>query len=282
MRYLTLLFSLSTVWGASFLFLRIVSSVLGPFVVSFSRLILAVTFLYLYSYYFKPTSFKNAAWKKFFIIGFFNAFLPFSLFAYAEMTLSAALGSILNALTAIFTAFLAIFYLNDKYRASQYVGFAMGILGVVVIVGWHPDPLNHQTILAIIACLVAALSYGIGGVYVSKHLTGTAPMTLAIGQQFAATIIALPFAVLTLPQQFPSWHIVFALVGLGIISTGIAYLIYFHLIQLVGASKTLVSSYLIPFFGILWGFLFLHEPIHLSLLTGLVIILLGVYLINRR
>ncbi len=277
-----LLILLAAIWGASFLFMRITAPILGPFVVTASRLLLAAIFLITYNACSKQVPFKQLPWRKITILAFFNAALPFTLFAFAEMHITASLGAILNAMTPIFTAVLASIYLRERYRSMQMLGSLLGFCGVIVVVGWHPLPLNLTNTLAILACLGASIAYAIGAIYASNQVKTNAPLAVAIGQQCAGFMILLPFAACDLPTQLPSLSIASALLCLGILSTGVAYLIYFKLMHEIGPSKTITLTYILPFFGGLWGFLFLGEEIHASLIVGLVIILLGIFLINGK
>lgn len=282
LRQFLLLTILAALWGGSFLFMRLSSPSLGPFVVTAARLYFASIFMVLIIKTTTEIKLRSLPWKKLCFVGLFNSAIPFTLFAYGEVHLSASLGSILNGTTPIFTALLATLYFHEKYRLMQSIGFVLGITGVIIIVGWHPVPLNFGNVSAIIACIVASFCYGIGGLFAATKIRGYPPLALAFGQLSTAAIMLTPFMLYTLPHQIPSTKIIISLFNLGIFCTGFAFLIYYYLIREMGASKTLTVSYIAPIFGMLWGFLFLGEQIHLTYVIGLVTILSGIFLISRR
>ncbi len=272
---------LAALWGGSFLFMRISAPVLGPFVVTSTRVWLAAIVLLIIAVISKQRLKPTIPWYKFLFAGAINSAIPFSCIAFAEMHINASLASILNATTPLFAALLSVLAYKESYRPRQYIGFAIGLMGVILLVGWSPLENSLAEYIAIAATLIAAFSYAVGGLYVYRHFSGENPLLLAIGQMLGAGLVLLPFTIGQLPTAMPDLHVLLALGCLGIFSTALAYVLYFYLIKVLGASKALTVTYLTPFFGILWAYLFLIEPITLAMVAGLIIILLGIFLVSR-
>ncbi|WP_042202493.1 DMT family transporter [Paenibacillus camerounensis] len=278
----TVLLLLAFAWGASFLFMRIASPELGPVFTTELRVALAAAALLLYAKITRKQLALLRHWKPFLLLGALNAALPFTLICMAELELNASLAAILNATTPMFAALAAWGIKHERPGLSKSIGLIIGLAGVAVLVGWSPVPLTGTTLLSVLYSLGAALAYGFGGLYAARAGRGLAPLTLAAGQQLGAAVVLLPLAVIFAPKQLPSAAAVYSVLGLSLICTAVAYLLYFYLIQSVGAVKTVSVTFLVPVFGLMWGALFLNEPIYVNTLAGLVIILLGVLLINRR
>lgn len=281
---LLLLFLLGMIWGASFLFIRASVSTIGPFPLMFSRVFVAGILLVLYaglSRQLRRDTF-SANWRKLLVVGFLNSALPFSLIGFSQLHITASLGSILNATTALFAALFAILLLGDRLTLVKGAGLVIGITGVVVLVGWSPIPLSPAVALGIAGSLGAAISYALSGVYISKRCQDVPSMTLAIGQQAGSALLLLPLAAVNVGQiSRPSPGVIGAVIGLGLICTALAYVIYFHLIEEEGPIRALMVTYLVPAFGTLWGVLFLGETLTLSILAGFTAILLSVILVNQ-
>ncbi|MRN54128.1 DMT family transporter [Paenibacillus monticola] len=279
---LSTLLLLALIWGASFLFMRIASPEFGPVFTTELRVSLAAAALLIYARFTRRQLDIWRHWKKFLILGGLNAALPFTLICMAELNLSASLAAILNATTPMFTALAAWGTLQERPGWAKTVGLGVGLFGVVVLVGWSPVPMEGKILLSVLFSLGAALSYGFGGLYASRASQGLEPLTLAVGQQLGASVLLLPLAVIFTPRHMPSSAAVFSVIGLSLLCTSIAYLLYFRLIRNVGAVKTVSVTFLVPIFGILWGAIFLNEQIYLNTIIGLIIILLSVTLVNRK
>ena len=273
---------LAFAWGASFLFMRIASPEFGPVFTTELRVTLAAAALLLYAKITRKQLGIWQHWKQFLLLGALNAALPFTLICMAELELSASLAAILNATTPMFTALAAWGTLREKPGAAKSAGLIIGLLGVAVLVGWSPVPLEGKVLLSVFFSLGAALSYGFGGMYAARIGQGLAPLALAAGQQLGAAAVLLPLAAVFAPRHLPSAAAVYSVLGLALICTAVAYLLYFHLIQSVGAVKTVSVTFLVPVFGLMWGVIFLNEPVYANTIAGLVIILLSVMLVNRK
>lgn len=271
---------LGALWGGSFLFIRVAVPALGPFVLVELRAGLAVAALFLYALAVGSMPKIRGRWRSFLVLGFFNAALPFSLISAAEIHLTASLAAILNATTVMFSAIVAAVWMGDVLTARKAVGIALGIVGVSVLVGWDPLPLNGAVLLAVAAMLLASLSYALGATYAKRSFAAIPPLGMAIGQLGGATALLLPLAVVSLPERAPSTGVTLSMLGLAFLSTAVAYLIYFRLIENVGPTSTLTVTLLVPVFGLLFGVLLLEEPFGLGTLAGLGIILTSVVLIT--
>ncbi len=271
---------LGAFWGGSFLFIRVAVPALGPFVLMDLRVLLAAAALILYAVVVSRVPKFQARRRKFLVLGGLNAAIPFSLIAAAEINLTASLAAILNSTTPLFAAVVAAAWMGEALTIRKAIGLLMGIVGVVVLVGWNPIPLNAVVVLSIGACLVASLCYALGGVYAKRTFSGAPPLTMAIGQLVGAGLLLLPLAVVSVPTESPSFAVASSVAALAMLSTALAYIIYFRLLASVGPTSTLTVTFLVPVFGLLFGVLFLGEPAGIGILVGLGIILSSVTLVT--
>jgi drug/metabolite transporter (DMT)-like permease len=274
------LIMLSALWGGSFLFIRVAVPSLGPFLLVELRVGLAAAALFLYALAAGSMPKIRGRWKSFLVLGFLNAAVPFSLISAAEIHLTASLAAILNSTTVMFTAIVAAVWVGDPLTARKAIGIVLGIVGVSVLVGWDPLPLNGAVLFAVAAMLLASLSYALGATYAKRSCSGIPPLGMAIGQLSGAVVLLLPMAVVSVPERAPSTVVTFSMLGLAFLSTALAYLIYFRLIENVGPTSTLTVTLLVPVFGLLFGVLLLEEPFGPGTLAGLGIILTSVVLIT--
>lgn len=271
---------LGALWGGSFLFIRVAVPALGPTLLMDIRVFFAAVALILYAVVLGRLGGLRTRWRQFLVLGGVNAALPFTLIAAAEINLTASLASILNSTTPLFTAVVAALWIGESLTARKMVGLMLGVAGVAVLVGWNSQPMSGVMVLSVCASLGAALAYGLGGVYAKRAFSGVPSLTMAVGQQAAAAAILLPLAAATLPGEPPSLNVVFSVFALALLSTALAYLLYFRLITNVGPTKTLSVTFLVPVFGVLFGVLFLGEPFGPGTLVGMGIILAGVALVT--
>jgi drug/metabolite transporter (DMT)-like permease len=275
---------LGALWGGSFLFIRVAVPALGPFLLVELRAGLAAAALLLYVLAAgsmpKIRGRIRGRWRSFLVLGFLNAAVPFSLISAAEIHLTASLAAILNSTTVMFTAIVAAAWMGDALTARKAIGIVLGIVGVSVLVGWDPLPLNGIVLFAVAAMLLASLSYALGATYAKRSFSGIPPIGMALGQLGGAVVLLLPLAVVSVPERAPSTVVTFSMLGLAFLSTAVAYLIYFRLIENVGPTSTVTVTLLVPVFGLLFGVLLLEEPFGPATLAGLGIILTSVVLIT--
>jgi drug/metabolite transporter (DMT)-like permease len=271
---------LSALWGGSFLFIRVAVPALGPFLLVGLRVGLAAIALTLYALAIGRMPKIRTRWRSFLVLGFLNAAVPFSLISAAEIYLTASLAAILNSTTVMFTAIVAAVWMGDVLTARKAIGILLGIAGVTVLVGWDPLPLNGDVLLAVAAMLIASLSYALGATYAKQSFSGIPPLGMAIGQLCGAVVLLAPLAAVSVPAEAPSFVVALSILGLALLSTAVAYLIYFRLIENVGPTSTVTVTLLVPVFGLLFGILLLDEPFGIGTLAGLGTILLSVVLIT--
>jgi drug/metabolite transporter (DMT)-like permease len=280
-RDLRALVLLGALWGASYIFIRVAVPAFGPFVLMGVRVSLAATALALCAAFMVHEAPKlRPRWREFLILGAVNSAIPFSLIAAAEIELTASLAAILNSTTALFGAVVAAAWIGEALTSKKVLGLVLGFVGVVVLVGWDPLPLNGAVLLSVGAMLAASLSYAVGGTYIKRTFVDIPPLAMATGQQTGAALILLPLAGATLPQEAPPLPATLSALGLALLCTAVAYLLYFRLIENVGPTKTLTVTFLIPAFGLLFGVLFLGEPVGVGTFVGLGLILYGVALVT--
>ena len=271
---------LGALWGGSFLFIRVAVEALGPFVLMELRVGLAVLALTLYALAVGRLSKLRARWREFLIIGTVNTAIPFSLIAAAEINLTASLAAIRNSTTVLFTALVAAVWMGDPLTMRKVVGVILGIVGVAVLVGWDPIELSGVVLLSVGAMLAASLSYALGAVYIKRTFKGIPPLSMSLGQLTGGALVLLPLAAASLPGERPSAAVALSVLGLALLSTAVAYLLYFRLIENVGPTSTVTVTLLVPLFGLLFGVLLLDEPFGWGTLAGLAIILSSVTLVT--
>jgi drug/metabolite transporter (DMT)-like permease len=281
-RDLGALLLLGALWGASYMFIRVAVPALGPFALMGMRVALAASVLTLYAAVLARSMPKlRSRWKEFMIVGATNSAIPFTLIAAAEIELTASLAAILNSTTALFAAVVAAVWIGEALTIRKVFGLVMGLVGVAVLVGWDPIPLNSIVLLSVGAMLAASLAYAVGGVYVKRTFAGVPPLAMAIGQQTGAAFLLVPLAAVSLPEEAPPLPAALSALALTLLSTAVAYLLYFRLIENVGPTKTLTVTFLIPVFGLFFGVLLLGEPVGVGTLVGFGIILYSVALVTE-
>jgi drug/metabolite transporter (DMT)-like permease len=274
------LISLAAIWGSSFLFMRICANALGPAVLIEARVGLAALFLFVVALLLKRSKFPLLLHKKhFFISGLLTSALPFMLFAYAAQTLNASTLSILNSTAALWGASIGVVWTKTRLSRSATLGLVVGVIGVIVLVGWDAANLGQEAILPIIAATGAAASYGL-----ATNYTRSAPVVSAFdnahGSMWAASIIILPLLPFIPIRTAPTTEIFFSVVAIGVLCTGVAYLLYFNLIAKIGAASTLSVTFLIPVFGIFWGHMILDEAIGWNTLFGTILVFSGTIMVT--
>jgi len=272
---------LAAIWGGAFIFLRVVAPVLGPAWTTELRVLLGGLALlaWLRATGFDPGLRRNA--RAYLMIGGVNIALPFTLFAFASMHAPASLLSIVNSTAPIFGLAWSAAFGDERISLRKAAGMALGVAGVALIA--RPAGLDAGPHFgwAIAAVLAACCSYGVTGVLVKRCAGGATPRGMAAGNQLAAALLVLPLLPFLPPLAAPTPLVVGSLLGLALLASGVAFLLYFRLIADIGATRALTVTYLIPFFGVLWGWLFLGEALPASALAGGVLILAGTVLVTR-
>ncbi len=281
LRQLAAFVLLSALWGGSFIFIRVAVSDLGPIPLMFGRVSIAAVALGLVAVVLRRSLQLRRYWRGLLVLGSVNAAIPFSFIAAAELHLTASLASILNATVPMWAAVVSAVWLKDRLSGKQVVGLFLGLGGVAVLVGWSPLPLNLRTVLSVAAMFIAALFYALGTVYARKSMVSAPTFTLAMGQQASAALWLLVPTLWLSPTVTLTADALRAVLGLGLLSTALAYLLYFYLLARVGPTKTVSVTYLVPVFGVIWGATFLREPITAGMIAGLAIIAFSLVLVTE-
>jgi len=273
------LLALSAIWGASFLFMRIGAQTMTPALLIEARVALAALFLALVAAMLRRPLALRTHWRHYLILGGLNTAVPFLLIAFAARTLSASLLSILNATAPLWGALIGTVALRTGLSLKTGIGLLLGLAGVALLTGFDESMLRAGALPAVAAALGAAFSYAVASSY-AKSAAAVEPFANAHGSMWAATVLVLPLLAAQ-PGSVPrDGTVLFAVVALGIVCSGIAYLLYFRLIADIGAAPALTVGFLIPVFGVLWGFLFLDERIGWHTVAGTAVILVGTALVT--
>ncbi|MED5619433.1 DMT family transporter [Ideonella sp. BN130291] len=271
------LLALAAVWGASFLFMRLGAAEFGPVALAAVRVVGASLFLMPVLAMRGEWPALRRHWKSIFFVGLTNSAIPFLCFSYAALSITAGLSSIFNATTPLWGALIAWLWLKDKLTPWRVLGLVIGFAGVLGL-AWEKasfKPGAEAVGFAVLACLAAPLLYGFSASFTKKRLTGVPPMALAAGSQLSSAIALVLPGVWLWPAQAPSAGAWAAAVGLALLCTGVAYIMYFRLIANVGPANAISVTFLVPAFAVLWGALFLHEAITPAMVLGCSVILAG-------
>ncbi|MBY8274642.1 DMT family transporter [Vibrio fluvialis] len=274
------LLGLAAIWGGSFLFLRIAAHSFGPAYLIEARVGFAALSLLLIGLYLKKSLPFRQHWQHFMILGLFNSALPFLLFAYAAQTLNVSTLSILNSTAPIWGAVIGYVWHKTPLSPKAIAGLLIGVAGVSVIVGLDHSLIGTDAGLPIVAATMAAFCYGIATNY-TKNALAISSFDNSHGSMWAASLWVLPLLPFIPMRETPSGIEVFSVLALGIICTGLAYLLYFRLVKEIGPSPTLSVTFLIPVFGILWGYLVLGETIGLNTVLGTALVLAGTMMVTN-
>ena len=271
--------ALGALWGSSFLFMRFSAIEFGAMATAAGRVGIAAAFLLPIVLIKRLLPELQQHWKKIFFMGIFNSAIPFACFAFALLSITTGLSAILNATVPMFGALVAWIWLKDKPALSRVAGIAIGFTGIALL-AWDkatfkPDASGMAPGWAVLACLLACLCYGIAASFTKKYMAGINPMVTAAGSQIGATLgLALP-AIWLWPAKPPGTTAWLSLLVLGVACTGIAYILYFRLIEKAGPQRTLTVTFLIPVFAVFYGVLFLREAVTPWMLLCAAVIVCG-------
>lgn len=268
------LFTLAALWGGSFLFVRIAANPLGPAVLIETRVAFAALTLLVVSFFLKKSLKFISNIKHFLTLGLFNSALPFLLFAYSAQVLNVSTLAILNSTAPIWGAIIGAVWTRTWLTKEVVFGLVLGMIGVSVLVGWEAINIGDEAIIPMIAALMGAFSYGIAANY-AKNAPSVEPFNNAHGSMWASVILVLPLVPFIPVRETISSDIMLSVFALGAVCTGLAYLLYFRLINELGASSALSVTFLIPAFGILWGYLFLGETVGINAIIGTILVVTG-------
>lgn len=283
-----MLIALSVLWGGSFFFNGVAVKELPPFTIVVCRVTLAaITLLLVMRVMGLKMPMDRQTWTAFFAMGMLNNVVPFSLIVWGQVHVASGVASILNATTPLFTVVVAHWLTRDeKMTAPRLFGVIVGLIGVAMMIGEDAFRALGVNILAQFAILAAAISYAFAGVYGRRfRAMGVTPIATATGQITASSIVLIPVMAFveqpwTLPP--PSLEAMGALVGIAILSTALAYILYFRILAAAGATNLLLVTFLIPVSAILLGVLVLGEVLLLKHFIGMAFIGVGLAAIDGR
>ncbi|MGL6279217.1 MAG: DMT family transporter [Gaiella sp.] len=267
-----LLLLLSAIWGSSFMFIKLGVDDLAPSVVVLGRLVVGALVL-------APLLLGRGGLAPLrghlvplVVLGGLNNALPFWLLGFAETRIDSGLTAVIQAAVPIVTVLLAArLDPSQRVRGVRLLGIGLGFLGVALLVGVQ----EGGQVLAAVAVLATALCYAVSVLYAGRTVRHLPPLQLSVGQLTAGAVIVAPFALAQLPAEAPDASAAAAVVALGVLGTGIAYLLYFAIIASAGAARAILVTYLVPAFALLYGAVFLDEPVTRTALAGLALVLVG-------
>lgn len=266
---------LAALWGGSFLFMRYAVPDFGVVPLIWLRVTLASVCLLpllLLKRQFGALRRQAGALT---VMGLFNSGLPFLLIAWATLSITAGLASIMNAMTPVFTALIGALWLGDRLDGRRGLGLLLGLAGVALLAADKADFRPGGSGWAIVAMLLATVCYGFAANHTRRYLQGVPALVNATGTQLVSALVLLPPALWSWPERMPGLGPWLAALVLGVACSALAYLLFFRLIARVGASRAVTVTFLVPVFGTLWGALFLGEPVTASMLAGGAVVLLG-------
>ena len=256
---------LAAIWGASFMFMRVAALEFGAIATAAVRVSVASVFLLPLLHLRGLTPVLRQHWKRVFGVGLLNSGIPFACYSYALLYITTSLSSILNATVPLFGALVAWAWLKDRPGPVRMLGLAIGFAGVAMLAwgkaSFKPDASGVASGWAIVACLTATLCYGLAASATKKYLGGLPPLVTATGSQMGAALgLALP-AMWYWPTVTPSLQAWGAVAVLGVLCTGVAYILYFRLIETAGPAKALAVTFLVPVFAVGYGAVLLGETV---------------------
>ncbi len=283
-----MLIILSILWGGSFFFVGVAVRAFPPLTIVSLRVTLAsLTLVAVVHFLGLRLPMRRKIWIAFLGMSLLNNVIPFSLIVWGQTHITSGLASILNATTPLFTVIAAHVWTRDeKMNPMKVFGVTIGFIGVVIMIGWKTLTGPGASIYGQFAILGAAVSYSLAGIYGRRfRLLGVKPIVTATGQVMASSVILIPIAMLVeKPFMLPSpgLEVWLAILGLAVLSTALAYILYFRILATAGATNVLLVTLLIPVSAILLGTAFLGEQIELKHLIGMGLISLGLLSIDGR
>lgn len=282
------LLSLSAIWGASFLFIRLGAPVLGPLPTAFVRVLIGAVTLCACLLVLRVPLDMRGKWRPVIVLGVINSGIPFVMYSIAALWLPAGYSAVFNAMTPLMGVLIGALFFAERLTRAKALGVLLGVGGVAVLTRTGPVAFSPQVLAGALACLVATACYGLAGFLARRWITaqgGLDSRLVAAGSLIGASVFLLPFCAVSL------WHentlpaagagVWAAMLGLGILCTAFAYILYYRLIADLGPVRSLTVTFLIPPFGIVWGALFLHEALSWAHAVGGALIGLAVWLVLR-
>ncbi|MDX5475585.1 MAG: DMT family transporter [Bacillaceae bacterium] len=290
MKLYSALIGLSLIWGLSFVFVETIIITAGVWGTVFLRCIAGafILFPFLLLKIKKKEVRKELPWKALVIAGVFNAGLPWGLIALSQTQITSNTAAVLNALTPILTGLIGFMVFSILLNRQQWGGIFLGFVGILILMNFNVKELFSNNFIGIGTMILATTCYGFATHFTKRYLSKVnvvilSFVTLIVGATIAGIgmIISEPMAIVNV-MNANDWKLFISIFGLGCIGSGVAYLLYYYLINNGGAEFASTVTYLIPLTALFWGNVLLSEPVSKNLLLGLITIFLGVYLANRK
>ena len=274
---------LATLWSMQYLFLRVAVPVFGTALTAEARALFSALFLVPWVMYFARLPIAPLTrWKDHLAVGLVNNVLPFACMAWAATALPAGYLAIINGMVPLWTALFAAWLLDEPLGARRAAGFLLGLAGVALLVNLGPVDLGPRTLAAACVGVLGAAFWGWAGVIIKQRSGSLPPMSLAAGSIAWAAVLMSPAWVDAPALQAWTAEATAALVAVGALCSGVAYLPFFTLIRDIGPSRTLSVGFLVPVLGVLWGWLLLGETVTFAMLAGAALVLAALLLVLRR
>jgi drug/metabolite transporter (DMT)-like permease len=273
------LVALAAMWGASYLFMRYAVPHLGPVLMIELRVLIAGLALAAFVYASGRGTDWRQHWRGYLFVGAIGLALPFALIAEALTVIDASTAAILNALSPLWATIFSALWLRDPITPAKMAGITLCLAGTAVLVGWTPAPITHRELVAAAMSVAATALYGFTIVFTKARLKGASPMATSAATLLFAALALAPFTPLDRDLHAVPAMAWWALAGLAIVSTTVAFIFYYRLIADVGPVKAITVTLLVPIFGMVWGVLLLGEPVTAGRLAGCAVILFGCSLI---
>ncbi|MBD9456887.1 EamA family transporter [Pseudomonas sp. PDM05] len=283
------LLGLAAIWGASFLFMRIIAPELGAVPTAFFRVSIAAAGLLAMLAVMRVKWDFQGKFKTVLLLGVINSGIPATMYSVAAQVLPAGYSAIFNATTPLMGVLIGGLFFSERLTPSKLAGVSLGLLGVGVLTRAGPVAFDLELLMGALACLVATTCYGFAGFLARRWLDqrgGLDSRLSALGSMLGATLFLLPLfaysAINHPPASWGGWPVWGSLLGLGLVCTALAYVLYFRLLTAIGPVKSMTTTFLIPPFGVLWGALLLGEPLSMAHVYGAVLIAGALWLVLRR
>jgi drug/metabolite transporter (DMT)-like permease len=283
---------LTLIWGSSFLWIKIAVQEIGPLTLVAFRLSFGTAGLFIFYLIQRPAIPREGKiWGTLAVLAFFNGALPWVLIAWAEQYIDSAVATVLNSTVPLFTIFIAHYFLHDdRMTVARLTGLMTGFLGVLLIVqrdaggGGFFEFTSSKTFLGLGAVLLASLFYAISGVHARRNLRAVPPLIQAfIPLLMASVVMWIVFPLVERPVHWPAVQKTWiSIIWLGLLSSGVAYLLFYHLLHAIGPTRASMVTYSIPLIGVSLGVIFLKERLDWLLVLGTALIVSGVWVVNRR
>ena len=278
-RHFAQLVALSALWGASFLFLRIASPVMGPLVLAGVRVSLAsITLILIMRALREPWPWQH--WRELTALGALSVAVPFLLYAWAALQLPAGYSALLNTTAVLWGTLASSWFKEDTLSARKLLGCVAGFVGVALIVQLGPVKIDATTIVAVLACLAASACYGCSTPLMKRATTRMQPLAIAAGIHLTSLVLVTPGAVWAWPAASFTPAALVSVFILGTVTSGLAYWMHLRIIRHVSPVAAISPAFMIPVFGVTWGHLFLGEELSSGIFVGGALVLLATALVT--